>query len=146
MVVVDAPTAPGVPVLRDQERGVGFAVGQLVVEVGVVSGGVQKTGFVNNPCGWLRDFHLEVGSRGHRCPILVEDSPLPGHGRIPDTDVVIVGGSPRVALTGGKRDKHGGVRPPVYARVADNGVIPLLFSSVARCTNETSRFVPGLSE
>src|SRR5919112_610649 len=40
MVVVYAPAASGIPVLRDREYGVGFAVGKPIIEVGVVSAAV----------------------------------------------------------------------------------------------------------
>ena len=46
MVVIDTAAASGIPVVRDREFGVGFAVGRPVVEVGVVSVAVQRIGAV----------------------------------------------------------------------------------------------------
>ena len=62
MVVVYAPATSGIPVLRDREYGVGFAVGKPVIEVGVVSGGVHETGVVDEPRRCSRNDHLEGGS------------------------------------------------------------------------------------
>jgi hypothetical protein len=62
MVVLYAPAASGIPVLRDREYGVGFAVGKPIIEVGVVSGGVHETGVVDEPRRCSRNDHLEGGS------------------------------------------------------------------------------------
>jgi hypothetical protein len=102
MVIVDTPSTPGIPVLRDREYGVGFAVGKPIIEVCVVSSGVQKFSVVNERLGWLPNFHPEGSSCRHRCSILVEDRPLSGPTLEPNTDVVFVGSSPEVFLIRGR--------------------------------------------
>src|SRR5829696_5517691 len=123
MVVVDTPAASGIPVLRDRECGVGFAVGQLVIEVGVVAGSVQEFSVVYDGLGRLRNLDPKGGSTGHRHPILVEDRPPAGSWLVPDTDVVIVGISFAALLTRHRRDHNDGVRVSVYAGIADVRVI-----------------------
>src|SRR5215210_7977661 len=123
MVVVDAPAAPGVPVLSHGDLGVGLTVGQRVVDVGGVTHGIGGRGAVDEPPVRRRDDHPEGGACRHRHQALIEDRPPLLPGLIPDAYVAAVGGIAVIPPARGRLGEDDGVGVAVYARVGEVGVV-----------------------
>jgi hypothetical protein len=123
VVVVDAPAAPGVPVLGHRDLRVGLAVGQRVVEVGGVAHGVWERGAVDEPPLCRREDDLKGGAGRHHGKVLVEDGPPLLGGFVPHTYVVAVGGARLLAPTGRRLGEDDGVGVAVDAGVGQVGVV-----------------------